>query len=239
MDDLEFHTRAHTDPFDEEPDFLNALSGREDRQSLLHELRQLDKSIRAASQNIDIPVRLRQKLELPPAETRSWLSQRAYAIAASLLVSVGLVVSTLQFRPSASELALHDAMLQHVHDEAPRYEQSTTPISWFEVETVLADAGVSLQQPTGDETLIITFAKVCWLGGSLRGAHLVTMGENGPVSVILVRSPPLGRSLDVNDSRFQGRIVPSDDGNMAVIGERAEELGRVEQIISSNVEWSI
>jgi hypothetical protein len=65
------------------------------------------------------------------------------------------------------------------------------------------------------------------------------MGENGPVSVILVRSPPLGRSLDVKDSRFQGRIVPADDGNMAVIGEHAEELGRVEQIITSNVEWSI
>jgi hypothetical protein len=239
MDDLEFHTRAHTDPFDEEPDFLNALAGREDRHRLLHELKQLDENIRAVSESIDIPVRLRQKLAPPPAETRSWLSQRAYAIAASLLVSVGLVVSTLQFRPSASELALHDAMLQHVHDEAPRYEQNTAPISWLEVETVLADAGVSLQQPTGDQTLIITFAKVCGLGGSLRGAHLVTMGENGPVSVILVRSPPLGRSLDVKDSRFQGRIVPSDDGNMAVIGERAEELGRVEQIISSNVEWSI
>lgn len=239
MDDLEFHTRAHTDPFDEEPDFLNALAGREDRHHLLHELRKLDENIRAVSEIIEVPVRLRQRLAPPPAESRSWLSQRAYAIAASLLVSVGLVVSTLQFRPSASELALHDAMLQHVHNEAPRYEQSTTPISWLEVETVLADAGVSLQQPTGDETLVITFAKVCGLGGSLRGAHLVTMGESGPVSVILVRSPPLGRSLDVKDSRFQGRIVPSADGNMAVIGERAEELGRVEQIISSNVEWSI
>ena len=239
MDDLEFQTRAHTDPFDEEPDFLNALAGREDRHRLLHELKQLDENIRAVSESINIPVRLRHKLAPPPAVTRSWLSRRAYAIAASLLVSVGLVVSTLQFRPSASELALHDAMLQHVHDEAPRYEQSTAPISWLEVETVLADAGVSLQQPTGDETLVITFAKVCGLGGSLRGAHLVTMGENGPVSVILVRSPPLGRSLNVQDSRFQGRIVPSDDGNMAVIGERAEELGRVEQIISSNVEWSI
>ena len=104
---------------------------------------------------------------------------------------------------------------------------------------MLADAGLSLQQPAGEETLIITFAKVCGLGGTLRGAHLVTIGKNGPVSVILVRSTPVGRRLEVNDPRYEGRILPSNDGNMAVIGEKAEELDRFEQIISSNIEWSI
>ncbi|MDP3516723.1 MAG: DUF3379 family protein [Pseudohongiella sp.] len=237
MDDLEFHTRAHSNPFDEESDFLGALSGREDRRRLLDELKQLDHSIRLVTQQIEVPDRLRQKLAAP--DNRSWLGRRAFAFAASLVLAAGFVFSTMQYRPSASELALHDAMLEHVYAEAPRYEQITVPISWLEVETVLADAGVSLHQPEGEETLIITFAKVCGLGGTLRGAHLVTMGKNGPVSVILVRSTPIGRSLDVKDPRFQGRIVPSNDGNMAVIGEQAEELQRLEQIISSNVEWSI
>lgn len=237
MDDLEFHTRAHSNPFDEDPDFRHALTGREDRLRLLNELQQLDHSIRQINRQIAVPARLKHKLA--PPDNRSWLGRRAFAFAASLVLVAGFIFSTMQYRPSASELALHDAMLEHVYNEAPRYEQVTAPISWLEVETVLADAGVSLHQPEGDETLIITFAKVCGLGGTLRGAHLVTMGKNGPVSVILVRSTPIGRSLDVKDTRFQGRIVPSNDGNMAVIGEKAEELQRLEQIISSNVEWSI
>ena len=237
MDDLEFHTRVHMNPFDDEPDFLNALSGRADRQHLLSELKQLDNNIRQVSALIDIPVTL--KRNLAPPESRSWLSRKAFALAASLILSVGFVFNTMQYRPSASELALHDAMLEHVHNEAPRYEQNTAPISWLEVESVLADAGLSLQQPAGEETLIITFAKVCGLGGTLRGAHLVTMGKNGPVSVILVRSTPVGRRLEVNDPRYEGHILPSNDGNMAVIGEKAEELDSFEQIISSNIEWSI
>lgn len=237
MDDLEFHTRAHTNPFDEEPDFLQALTGRADRQHLLSELKQLDNNIRQVSGYITVPASLKRKLA--PPENRSWLSRKAFALAASLILSVGFVFSTMQYRPSASELALHDAMLEHVHNEAPRYEQSTAPISWLEVQSVLADAGVQLHQPAGEDTLVITFAKVCGLGGSLRGAHLVTMGKNGPVSVFLVRSTPVGRSLEVNDSRFRGRILPSNDGNMAVIGEQAEELVRFEQIISNNIEWSI
>ena len=237
MDDLEFHTRAHSNPFDDDTDFRNALAGREDRQRLLNELQQLDYRIRQINHHIVVPPRLRQKLAQP--DKRSWLGRKAFAFAASLVLAAGFVFSTVQYRPSASELALHDAMLEHVYNEAPRYEQVTAPISWLEVETVLADAGVSLHQPDGDETLIITFAKVCGLGGTLRGAHLVTMGKNGPVSVILVRSTPFARSLDVKDTRFQGRIVPSVDGNMAVIGEKAEELQRLENIISNHVEWSI
>lgn len=237
MDDLEFQRRALTNPSDEEPDFLNALAGRADRHRLVNELKQLDTNIRLVTANIDIPVTLKRKLGVP--ERRSWLSRKAFAMAASLILSVGFIFNTMQYRPSASELALHDAMLAHVHNEAPRYEQSTDAISWLEVQSVLADAGVSLQQPLGEETLIITFAKVCGLGGTLRGAHLVTMGKNGPVSVILVKSTPVGRSLEVNDTRFHGRILPANDGNMAVIGENSEELQRFEQIISSNIEWSI
>lgn len=237
MDDLEFQTRAHSNPFEEEPDFLNALTGRADRHRLLDELKHLDQSILLLSGNIKIPATLRNKLT--PPDNRTWLGRRAFAFAASLVLAAGFVFSTMQYRPSASELALHDAMLEHVYNEAPRYQQITAPISWLEVESVLADAGVSLHQPEGEETLIITFAKVCGLGGTLRGAHLVTMGKNGPVSVILVRSPPVARSLDVKDPRFQGRILPSNDGNMAVIGEGTEELQRLEQIISNNVEWSI
>lgn len=236
MDDLEFSARAHANPYDTEQDFLTALTGRTDRQQMLNEIKLLDEQLKSLSAALHIPPLLRHKLQ-PPAQP-SWVRRTAYAMAACLVLAVGFVVSSLPYRPSAEELAMHDSMLEHLMHEEPRY-LNAQPIQWSEVEAVLASANISMQLPEGDNPLIITFANLCGLGGSSRAVHLVAVGEHGPVSVLLIHSPPLGGDMAVKDERFKGQIVPASDGNMAIVGEKDENLERFERIVANSVHWSI
>lgn len=236
MDDLEFNSRAHSNPYDNSCEFLDALSDRADRQQLVDELRALDDQLRELSSSLAIPPDLRLKL-LSPAKP-SWFRRSAYALAASLVMAIGLTISTMGYRPSADEIAMHDAMLAHVYQEEPRYRDAT-PISWAEVEPVLAEAGIHLSMLDGNTPLIITFANLCRVGNSQRAVHLVTIGEHGPVSVLLVRSSPVGGEIPVEDQRFTGRIKPVSQGNMAVIGEKNEQLDKYETLINNTVQWDI
>ena len=176
------------------------------------------------------------KLLSPPKP--SWFRRSAYALAASLVMAIGLTISTMGYRPSADEIAMHDAMIAHLYHEEPRYRDAT-PISWSEVEPVLAEAGIHLSMLDGSTPLIITFANLCRFGNSQRAVHLVTVGEHGPVSVLLVRSSPVGGEIPVEDQRFKGSIKPVSQGNMAVIGEKNEQLEKFETLISNTVQWSI
>jgi hypothetical protein len=236
MDDLEFNSRAHSNPYDSSREFLDALSDRTDRQQLLDELRALDDQLRHLSSSLSIPPDLRMKLLSPPKP--SWFRRSAYALAASLVMAIGLTISTMGYRPSADEIAMHDAMIAHLYHEEPRYRDAT-PISWSEVEPVLAEAGIHLSMLDGSTPLIITFANLCRFGNSQRAVHLVTVGEHGPVSVLLVRSSPVGGEIPVEDQRFKGSIKPVSQGNMAVIGEKNEQLEKFETLISNTVQWSI
>lgn len=236
MDDMEFSARAHANPDDTQHDFIAALSGRTDRQQLLNEIRRLDNQLKTLSASLEVPPHLRDKLQRP-VQT-SWYQRSAYALAASLVLAVGFVVSSLPYRPSADEVAMHDSMIEHLVHEEERYA-GAQPIQWSEVEAVLASANISMQTPLADNTLIITFANLCGLDGQHRAVHLVALGEHGPVSVLLIHSPPVGGNMDVKDNRFKGRIVPASAGNVAIIGEKDEDLERFESVIANSVQWSI
>jgi hypothetical protein len=234
MDDLEFSARAHANPEDSELEFLDAISGRSDRQQLLSSIKILDTQLKTLSASIDIPVHLRQKLQRP--KQISWLQRSAYALAASLAVAFGFVVSSLPYRPSADEIAMHDSMIEHLIHEEPQYA-AAQPIQWSEVEAVLASASISMLAPEGDNAMIITFVKLCGLAGDHQAVHLVAVGERGPVSVLLIHSPPVGGNMVVKDNRYKGRIMPTTAGNMAVVGEKDEDLAHIENIISASVNW--
>lgn len=236
MDDLEFSARAHANPDDTQSDFLAALTGRPDRQQILSEIKLLDEQLKALNASVEVPLALRNRLRRP-VQT-SWVRRSAYAVAATLVLAVGFVVSSLPYRPSAEELAIHDSMIAHLLHEEPRYINAQ-PIQWSEVEAVLASANISMQAPNPDNPLIITFANLCGLAGDRRAVHLVAIGEHGPVSVLLIHSPPVGGDMDVRDNRFKGRIMPASAGNVAVVGEKDEDLRRVESIIANSVHWSI
>jgi len=244
MDDLEFRTRAFSNPQDDLADFSAATESDPDKRLLVSELKDLDKRIKLSFASTPVPEGLRSKLMdvpvnyAPQISPTSFLSRAKYALAASLVLATGLGISIVQSRPSAADLALHDALLEHLHHEAPRYS-GTTAIQWSQVESVLQAAGARLATDEEVASLHMTFANLCGLGGGERGAHIVALGEHGPVSIIFMNNSPVSTRVKLKDDRFKGQIIPLKQGNMAVIGEKAESLGRFEKIMRSNLEWSI
>jgi hypothetical protein len=240
MDDLEFRKRAFSNPFDEQDDFRAAADASPERRLLLKELNELEQDLQRTLTAVEIPAGLQRKLKqhARPASASASRSRRFVALAASLVVAAGLALNLfLQPGLSAQDLALHDELVEHLHQEAPDYD-SSGDISWSQVESILAAAGTSLK--TSDElaSMHMIFARLCGVGGS-RSAHLVTRGEHGPVSIIFIRTAPVSRNVELRDERFQGRIIPVNEGNMALIGEKNEPLGRYEKLLRDNIEWSI
>ena len=255
MDDLEFRTRAYSNPRDDRADFISAVATDPSRQQLVAELRALDDELLASVSTIKIPDGLRQRLleqalgdttptstagDSPAANQPWWRfrSRGAYALAASLVITAGLGLSLLPNRPSAQDLEFHDELVEHLHSEAPSFSSSDA-IAWEQVERVLTDAGASLVMDDATRALHMTFANYCGLGGAQHGAHLVARGEHGPVSIIFVDNTPVSTRVNLKDERFQGRIIPLSQGNIAVIGEKNESLDYYEQLMVSHLHWSI
>lgn len=242
MDDLEFRTRAFSNPLDEQEDFKAAADASPERRRLLEELNVFEQDLQRTLTAVDIPAGLKHKLNQHARPVPLLRNRSLVALAASVVVAAGLALNLfLQPGLSAQDLALHDEVVEHLHQEATTYQSNYdngSDISWSRVEAILTAAGTSLKSPDELATMHMIFARLCGVGGS-RSAHLVARGEHGPISIIFIRTAPVSRGVELRDERFQGRIIPVNDGNMAVIGERNEALGRYEQALRENIEWSI
>lgn len=247
MDDLEFRTRAFSNPLDDGADFIAATDSDPARRHLIDELTHLEQELRTVIHTIPVPDGLQQKLlahmqsdHRNHERTKRQLfgNRLAYMMAATVVISAGLGISLVQSRPSAQDLALHDAVLEHLYHEAPGYANGLE-IPAPELASVLAEAGATLTSSEDIIRLHLIFANYCGFGGEQRGAHLVTRGEHGPVSFIFIKNSPVSTNVKLDDERFKGRIIPWQNGNMAVIGEKAEALEQYEKILRDNLEWSI
>ncbi|MDP1930024.1 MAG: DUF3379 family protein [Gammaproteobacteria bacterium] len=245
MDDLEFRKRALANPHDTDEEFIAATSSSTARQQLVQELRMLDSRLSEVLLSAPIPTDLVERLKSrqPRAaapKTRTMFS-RYYALAASLVVAVGVTLSVgLQSaRPSAADLQFHDDVLSHVYREAPRYSSNLADLSWQQISQVITEAGGHLREDERIKTLHIKFANDCNIVPATRGAHIVLEGTKGSVSVIIINNSPVTTKFDVTDPRFTGKIIPLGVGNLIIIGEKEEPLESYEALITDAFEWVI
>lgn len=240
MDDSEFRTRAFSNPLDDQDDFRAAVDAHPDRRRLIDELTALESGLHQVMQSVKVPDGLHKKLYAHGRPATSALRKRtSFLLAASVVVTAGFGLSLVQARPNAQDIAFHDTLIEHLHHEAPRYRDASE-IQWPQVENVMQAAGATLHANNEILALHLTFANHCGLGlETQRGAHIVAQGEFGPVSIIFIRNTPVSGNVKLRDNRFKGRIIPLGEGNMAVIGEKRESLGRYEKLLRENFEWSI
>ncbi len=243
MDDLEFRKRALANPHDSDEDFVAATSSTPERMRLVQDIQALDKRIVEMVSAVTVPADLATRLKSrQPRVSRPvksvWSSY--YAMAASLVIAVGVILSIgLQSaNPSAADLQLHDDALRHVYREEPRYERAVNDLSWQQINAVIAEAGVHLRDNERIKTMHIKFANGCRLASG-NGAHIVLEGTKGSVSVLIVHSSPVKTRFDVNDPRFAGKIIPFGEGNLIIVGEKEEPLETYEALLTDAFEWAI
>lgn len=248
MDDLEFRRRAFADPQNQDADFLAAAQASPERSQLLQQLQALDARVGAAARSIPIPSSLAARLKAreEPAANDSIApskptARRYVAVAASLVVAIGLILSPglITARPSASDLKFHDEVIGHVYREVARYDTKREDASLAQINSVLEEAGGHLRNVDRIKQMHIKFANGCNIAAHSKGAHIVLDGEKGSVSVMVVHNSPVTTTFDVNDSRFAGKIIPFGEGNLIIVGEKDEPLEKYEAMISDAFEWTL
>ena len=64
-------------------------------------------------------------------------------------------------------------------------------------------------------------------------------GSQGVVTMIVISNSPVDVKISIRDERFIGIIVPMDQGNMILVGEKDKDLYQFASMFSENVEWVI
>lgn len=247
MDDFEFRKRALANPHDPEEDFAAAVNASPQRRQLLADLQALDERISAVANSVPVPGGLAERLRaaapeatVVPLPVRSRY-QRYYAMAASLVITVGVIMSSGLWtaRPSAADIKFHDDIIGHMYREAPRIASATADLSMEEINQVLEAAGGHLREDERIQSMHIKFANDCNVVPAIKGAHIVLQGTKGSVSVIMIHNSPVSTEFDVNDPRFKGKIIPFGQGNLIILGEKEESLDSYETLITETFEWVI
>jgi hypothetical protein len=171
---------------------------------------------------VSLPVRKRGRFSAP-----SWIG-----IAAGLAIAAVLGFRFMADAPVYDSLA--DEVLAHL-DHEPRSLQATgTPVSERTLNKVVRANIASMD----DEIGLITYARTCVINGR-KIPHLVIQGENGPVTLLLLPDEEIKSAISLDGEGVNGVILPVGAGSIAIIGERGENMQRIEQRVVDSVEWSI
>lgn len=244
MNDDQFFERAHADPHDQSPEFLDAAAQTPERRQLLDELKRLDADLHQGLESVVAPTDLKQSLLAIPGvhggasgeqAANDSLFRRLAPLAASLVLAVGLVAVLYSSQSNVMENMVFD----HLYSELEFLDREGD-ISVTEVNAIMAAwIGGEFRQTEDTEALEITMTKDCFIDfeNGVQGMHLVIKGDRGPVTVMVIPNTPLDAEMAISDDRFDGVISPTDGGNIVVLGEKEEPIHRYSTLLAGNMSW--
>lgn len=155
-----------------------------------------------------------------------------YAVAATVVLGVSL--SLRLSGPFASYDSLADEVIAHLDHEPGALRVTDTPVS---ERRLLRTVPATLARFDRDASLI-TYAQSCVINGK-RVPHLVIQGERGPVTILLLPEEKIDAVTPLEGVNVQGVILPVGNGSVAIIGDREEALGPLQDTVLQAVTWTI
>lgn len=263
MNELDFRKRVYIDPQAADQEILDSAASDPDLQNILDQSQKMDEDMRGIMNAVEIPAGLKEKLlAIPetehaastPNDTLKALSEKPaanssvfqyFAIAASLMLAVGVTFSlTYNPGPSAAELAFGNDVISHLYMESAEIEAINSGLALNSVgmpmiRDAMTGVGTQLVSNSFISATPVRFAKPCIIIPAYDSAHLMIEGSEGAVSVFVINNSPVSIEYKINDNRFNGIVVPMDNGNMILVGEAGEDLGQYKDLFSENIEWVI
>jgi len=185
--------------------------------------------------NVEVPenlasrVLLKQSFEYQ-AERPWWRTRRNYALAAGMLLMVGLI--SLGLGSYLEQRRLSEELLALV-DGAPYALAASEPISDREISAALEPVGLDLAGDIGN----VTYAGRCIARGKLLG-HLVVQGDTAPVSVFLIGEQLVTDRATIRSNLYSGILVRQGAGTIAIVSTPGQSLDKIEARIRSAVRWA-
>jgi len=234
MNCLEFRRGLLQDPFDSANGLLEHEAGCGECATFARELRAEETRLRALLNEVSPPPQLVDNIQLAISLQQRGRSRRQvwYAAAASVLLIVGATMTSLMSTSwERGNMALAQSVLNHIDDEAHHLREAG-PIAQSRVKYVFARFGAELSGDIGQ----VNFAAEC-LMRKRNGVHLVLPGRQGPITAFFMPGERPEKPLPVKSARFQGHIVPTVWGSIAVVGEHGEPLQELGEKLAAAVLW--
>ena len=259
MDELEFQKRVLESPINVDQELLDAASKNPALQQILDEARAFESELQATVDDIAIPEGLSAKLLAIPEEDDhsdsgsnvvSINSARPkyfqyVALAATLVLAIGISFNLGQNSGlSDEELSFGNSVLAHLYEDSDEINAINSGVfsdfvAMPAVNESMANAGTQLVSNELTRSLTVRSAKPCVVIPAFESAHLLVEGSMGAVSIFVINNSPVDTEYQIRDDRFDGVVIPMDEGKMILVGEKDEDLDQFKELFSDSVEWVI
>lgn len=229
MNCIEFRRLLLTDPGATQPGFAEHRRNCPDCADAVARSAHFERRLREAV-NIDVPeslasrILLKQSFETQP-ERSWWRTPRAYALAASLVLVLGLASMGLQSYLQQRHLSEEFVALVTA---APYALAADKPVSGKQISAALQPTGLDLVGDIGH----VTFAGRCLVRGKLSG-HIVLKGDTAPVTVFLIRDQLVSERATIRSAHYSGIVLPQGTGTIAIVSAPGEALEGIEARVRS------
>jgi hypothetical protein len=176
---------------------------------------------------LEVPVPL-QKLPSVNSITRPRFKQHWFAMAASALLAIGVVVSVLLLGAPRESLA--SVVVGHLAHEPDAMTPTEVRVSDELLNGALQAKGLRLTHPMSN----ISYLESCEIRGHLV-PHIVVQTEGGPVTVLLLTEEKVNHTERFDEQKYHGILVPMQHGAMAVIAANASLVDAVAEKVKGAV----
>lgn len=235
MDCLTFRRKLLEDPLRQEKELLAHENDCDQCADFARRTRAQEVQLRALLNEINPPPELADRIHLAASFERPpfWHARRWIPVAAGVLLvvatlTIGWFVSPLE----RQAMSMADSVLDHMHDEIHHLHEvrSVTPAR---LANLFAQFGAAVVGDLGR----LNFAAECLMRRK-NGIHLVMPGRKGPVTVFFMPDETPAQYTRLSDASFDGYIVPTSWGSLAVVGIKKEPLEGVADRMLRAVNWS-
>ena len=231
---IEFRRLLLTDPALEDPEFAEHWRNCPDcgeavERSARREWRLQQAVTVGVPENLASRILLKQSFD-SQAQRTWWRTRRAYALAAGMLLMVGLI--SLGLSPYLEQRRLNEELVALVNG-APYALAAGKPVSGGEISAALAPVGLDLAGEIGN----VTYAGRCMVRGKVLG-HIVVQGETAPVTVFLIGEQLVAERATIRSNRYSGIVVRQGAGTIVIVGTTGESLEKIEARIRSAIRWT-
>ena len=183
----------------------------------LREQQRLDRVLDTALR-VPVPEQLPARIRWKTAnQSRPW--HRSLGMAATILLSLGLGFGI--WTASERTVLAHE-VVAHIQHEPALLLDTTSRADGRKVNAVVERSGLGLGLPLED----VVHAGLCPFRGRLV-PHLVVAVDGEPVSVLLLRNVRSDDVRPIHDDGFNGILVPTDYGSMAIVAARPDLVAPV------------
>ena len=156
---------------------------------------------------------------------------RWFAMAASALLSLGIVVGILLVGTSQTTLAKD--IVAHIEHEPFALRSTDLRVEAQELETLLRAKGLRLLKPIDN----ISFLNDCPFRGGL-APHFVVQTNTGPITVILMMDVQTDNRRAFDEGGFHGVLAPLGKGSLAVLANETNLIDDVVNQVQSSIAWN-